>query len=108
MTAWRMRLDAAYLTVLIIACAACSLAASSYAAHRATAAAVTTAQLCASINDTRARQVTLWEHLITTTTGPRGETPQARGARLREDAAVLAYVERVFAPANCHRTGAAP
>jgi hypothetical protein len=101
--------DAVYLTVIIVSVFAVSLLTSSYAAHRASVNSVSIVQLCKSIDAQRARQVILWEHLIAIEPAPPHETPQARAQRLRFTSAFLAYVERVFAPADCrHPTAPVP
>ena len=98
----RPRIDVIYLTILIVAVFTAALLTSSYAARRATSAAVTVTQLCETINATRARQVVLWEHLMAVEAVPRGESAAARAVRLRASAAFIAYIQRIFAPADCH------
>ena len=93
--------DAVYLTVIIVSVFAVSLLTSSYAAHRATSATITVTQLCKTINATRARQIILWTHLMAVAPRPRHESAAGRAIRARADAAFIAYVEHVFAPADC-------
>ena len=90
-----------FLFVLSFALAGGSYWLSTSAVHRATAAAVNTTQLCEAGNESRAQQVTLWEHLVAVAQPPPHETPAQEQQRLAVARAFIAYVHKVFAPRNC-------
>lgn len=71
------------------------------AVRQASHAAATTAQLCEAGNQSRAQQVTLWEHLVAVAQPPPHETPAQERQRLATARAFIAYVHKVFAPRNC-------
>jgi hypothetical protein len=58
-------------------------------------------QLCQAGNEARAQQVTLWEHLAAISVPPPRETPAQRQQREAAVAALLRYVQQVFAPRDC-------
>ena len=58
-------------------------------------------QLCQAANTARAQQVVLWEHLVTISQPPPGETPAQRSRRLDTTRVFLAYIHRIFAQRNC-------
>ncbi len=60
-------------------------------------------QLCQLGNESRAQQVTLWEHLVTISKPPPHETAAQRRERLATIRVFIAYVQRVFAPRDCAR-----
>ena len=60
-------------------------------------------QLCEAGNEARAQQVILWDHLITISQPPPGETPAARRHRLTTERSFEAYIHHVFAPRACSK-----
>jgi hypothetical protein len=58
-------------------------------------------QLCRAGNESRAQQVTLWEHLVAISPPPPHQTARQRARRLAVTRAFLAYVRHVFMPRNC-------
>jgi hypothetical protein len=78
-----------------------SVRAAEQAAARSTASVV---QLCQLGNESRAQQVTLWDHLIAISRPPPHQTPAQQRRRLATTRAFVAYVHKVFAPRDCART----
>ncbi len=64
-------------------------------------AAASVVQLCRDGNAHDRKQIVLWEKIIAISKPPPHETLEQRRNRLTETAAVLSYIHRLFAPANC-------
>ena len=63
--------------------------------------AASVVQLCQLGNESRAQQVTLWEHLVTVSSPPPHETRAQKRKRLSTVRAFLGFVHHVFAPRDC-------
>jgi len=96
------RYSIAVLTVLVLVLTTTSYLLSLNAIRHANHNTVSLIQLCQTINAQRGREVAFVEHLFAVTLAPAHETAAARARRLRENAAVFAYAQRTFAPADCH------
>jgi hypothetical protein len=90
-----------FLFLLSLVMAAGNYLLSANAVRRAAASAATVAALCHLDNQTRARQVQLWAHLIASVPPPRRETAAARARREETARVFLAYVRQAFAQRNC-------
>jgi hypothetical protein len=58
-------------------------------------------QACGIGNDFRARQVRLWDHVLSVSKAPPGETAAERQVRLAKLAEFRSYVAAQFRPVNC-------
>jgi hypothetical protein len=93
----------AFITLLVIsfALAGMNLLFTARQVHAARAASASVVQLCQLGNESRAQQVSLWEHLVTISKPPPHETAAQRRRRLANTRAFLAYVRAVFRPRDC-------
>lgn len=73
------------------------------AVHGEIASRASVTQLCQAGNEFRAQQVTLWTHLVETSTPPPRQSPEQQRQRAAEIRAFLGYVRQVFAPRDCSR-----
>jgi hypothetical protein len=95
------RYSVVFLFVLSFLLAGGSYWLSTSAVHKAVANRASLVQLCRAGNESRAQQVTLWEHLVTISQPPSHETARQRVRRLATARAFIAYVKRVFMPRDC-------
>lgn len=59
-------------------------------------------QLCQLGNESRAQQLSLWQHIIAISAPPAGQTPAQRAQRQAVIGGFLAYVRQAFAPRDCN------
>jgi hypothetical protein len=59
---------------------------------------------CQAGNGSRAQQVQLWDHLVSISKPPQGESAAQASQQKHEVGQFLAYVHRVFAQRNCAKT----
>lgn len=91
----------AVLFVLVLAIGGLNLLFTAHEVNAVRAAQVSVVQLCQAGNESRAQQVSLWDHLVAISRPPPHETPAQARKRLATTRAFLAYIRKVFAPRNC-------